>query len=608
MSKNKRKQPTRTASPPVTQKVNAPLVSQPLPLVFVLGVCAITAIAFFPILDNGFTNWDDQLYVLENPLLRGPDWAGIFSKPVVSNYHPLTVASLAFNYQLSALSPFSYHLVNWILHVLNTGLVFYLAFRLSEGNRYVGFITALLFGVHPMHVESVAWVSERKDVLYTFFFLSSLLFYLRYVQQQDWKKYVGAMVLFALSLLSKPAAVTLPVVLLLLDWFKGRSLINKKVWLEKLPFFALALIFGLLTLQFQAEKAIAQQDYYPIWQRMVFACYGFGEYIIRLFWPSPLSAIHPFPNAGVVPSYFYPALFITAVTAIAGWYFRKNKNILFGLGFYVINVALVLQFLAFGNAIISERYTYVPYFGLVFALAMTWANSKWSASIKNGLLGLFMIAGLGFAVFSNSQVRVWKDSQTLWTNAIAAYPNSHVARSNRGYDLITRFKKYDEGLVDYNIALHTDPDHDNSLENRTIIYLHKQNYEAAFADAEQFVRFHPNKPRSYFLRAFTAIKLNSTDQALADYAKCIALDPQNEEPRGNRGIIYFNSKQDYRAAKDDFDTAIRLNPKKGVNYLNRARCWIKFANKAEALRDIEMAKQLGEKVEDAFVQSAQSLQ
>lgn len=607
MSKSKRK-PEKGAQPatrilPKESKTAAGRA----PLLWVLGACAITAFALAPVLSNGFTNWDDTLYITENMLLRGPDWAGILTQPLVSNYHPVTVISLAMNYQLSELSPFSYHFVDWALHLVNTALVFFLALRLSDGNRWVGFLTALLFGVHPMHVESVAWASERKDVLYTAFFLLSLLWYLQHIERADWKKYAGALVFFALSLLSKPAAVTLPVVLLLLDWYRGRSLKDKKVWLEKLPFFALALAFGVLTLQFQAEKAIAEQTYYPIWQRAVFAFYGFGEYIKRLVWPLPLSAMHPFPNAGIVPAYFYPGMLVTVVALAGAWFFRKQKYVLFGLGFFAVNIVLVLQFLVFGNAVIAERYTYVPYIGLVFLLAMAWANSAWSDKVKNAVLGLFLLTGLVFAVQSNQQARVWKDSETLWTKAIEAYPKSYISRSNRGHYLLTTLNKEDEALADYNIALEVEPDHPNSLENRIVIYLRKQNYTGALADAEQFVKTHPEIPRAFLLRAFTLDRLQRTDEALADYAKCIELDPQNEEPRGNRGVIYYNSKGDYTAAKADFDAAIQLNPKKGVNYLNRARCWIKFGNKAEALRDLDMAKQLNEPVPENVVQAAQAL-
>lgn len=595
----------------VKSKGKASTTAKPLPggyeVLWLLLPAFITAIVFIPMLSNGFTNWDDQRYVTENAMLTGPDWKAILSSPVVSNYHPLTMLSLALNYQLSALDPFSYHMVNWILHILNTVLVAFLAFKLSSGNRWVGIITALFFGIHPMHVESVAWISERKDVLYTFFFLLALLYYHKYIGERNRKNYLIVLLCFSASLLSKPSAVTLPIILLLMDWYQGRSLREKGLWLEKIPFFLLAMLFGILTLIYQAEEAIANPEYYPLWQKLVFAVYGFGEYFRRLFWPFPLSTIHPFPDQGIVPAAYYPSIFLSLCVIGFTWYFRRNKYLLFGVAFYTINLILVLQVLAFGNSVISERYTYVPYFGLVFALAMLWAKSNLTSKWKNALLTLFVFAGLAFCLVTYKQVQVWHDSMTLWTKAIDVYPRSYVARANRGNYLITDLKAYDEGLIDYNIALEVMPDHINSLENRAIIFLHKENYQAALTDAEMFVKYHPDLPRGYFLKAFTLDRLGRADEAIAEYSRSIALDPKNAEPLANRGIIFYNSKKDYVSAKADFDAAILLDPSKGEPFLNRARCWIKSGNKAEALKDLETARQLGTVVGEEVMQAAQAL-
>src|SRR5215204_3772919 len=150
-------------------------------LPWLLLVSGITAICLFPMLQNEFTNWDDEYYVINNPMLRGPDWKAIFSQQVLGNYHPLTILSYAFNYSISKLDPFSYFLVNYLLHMVNTLLVFYFIWNISGNNKFIAAFVALLFGIHPMHVESVAWVAERKDVLYTLFFLLSLLQYWRYL-------------------------------------------------------------------------------------------------------------------------------------------------------------------------------------------------------------------------------------------------------------------------------------------------------------------------------------------------------------------------------------------------------------------------------------------
>jgi hypothetical protein len=188
---------------------------------WLIPVLVVTGISFLPMLSNGFTNWDDDIYVTRNQLLKGPDWNAIFTQASASNYHPLTMATLAFNYAISGVDPFSYHFVNWLLHILNTGLVFLFIHKISGKKIYVAAFVALIFGVHPMHVESVAWVSERKDVLYTFFFLLALLKYWRFLETNKRANLIYCFVFFILSLLSKPAAVILPIVLLLLDYWRA---------------------------------------------------------------------------------------------------------------------------------------------------------------------------------------------------------------------------------------------------------------------------------------------------------------------------------------------------------------------------------------------------
>src|SRR5258705_1571139 len=186
-----------------------------LPWFFLVAV--LTAVCLWPMLKNEFTNWDDEFYIINNPLLRGPDWKGIFSQQVLGNYHPLTIISYAFNYAISGLDPFSYLLVNYLFHIINTVLVFYFIWNISGKNKFIAAFVAIIFGIHPMHVESVAWVAERKDVLYTFFFLLSLIQYWRYLINGKRSHFLICFIFFILSLLSKPAAILLPAVLVLLS-------------------------------------------------------------------------------------------------------------------------------------------------------------------------------------------------------------------------------------------------------------------------------------------------------------------------------------------------------------------------------------------------------
>src|SRR6266487_4457073 len=298
-------------------------------LLWLLLALAATAVCFFPMLKNNFTNWDDEYYVINDALLRGPDWQGIFSQPVVSNYHPLTIITLAINYGLTGLDPSSYLVFNFLLHLLNTALVFYFIWTISDKKIWVASITALIFGIHPMHVESVAWISERKDVLYTLFFLLSLIQYWRFLQAGKRLSLWLCFLFFILSLLSKPAAIILPLVLFLLDYWKGRR-INLRSAIEKIPFFIIAVVFAVLTVKIQSEKAMTGLDVFPIWTRLLFACYTAMTYFFRFFIPYPLSAFHPYPSPDHLglPVLISP-IFVIALGLIL-WYKRKNKPVIFG--------------------------------------------------------------------------------------------------------------------------------------------------------------------------------------------------------------------------------------------------------------------------------------
>src|SRR6187455_2752567 len=390
-------------------------------------VAILTAVCLWPMLKNEFTNWDDEFYVINNPLLRGPQWKRIFSEQVLGNYHPLTILSYAFNFAISGLDPFSYLLVDYLFHIVNTLLVFYFIWNISGKNKVIAAFVALVFGIHPMHVESVAWVAERKDVLYTFFFLLSLIQYWIFLTRAKRKNLVYCFLFFVLSLLSKPAAIVLPLVLFLLDYWYGQSL--KKDIAFKIPFFALSIIFGIITVSIQSSSAMAGLSIFSITDRFFFACYVLMTYFYRFFVPYPLSAFHPFPITTFAgwPIYLSP-LFVVALL-IALWFFRKNKIVVFGIFFYVINLLLVLQIISIGLTIVSERYTYVPYIGLAFMVAMLVSRIKFIPPKVSLAVGIAALIAFGIITFQRT--KVWKNSGTLWTDALKTHPRAPYARTNR---------------------------------------------------------------------------------------------------------------------------------------------------------------------------------
>ena len=575
---------------------------------WIFPVVLITAIALYPMLNNEFTNWDDEFYVLNNKLLRGPDWKGIFSQGVVGNYHPLTVLSLAFNYAVSGTEPFSYLLINYIFHLANTILVFYFILKISSNKIAVAAFTALLFGIHPLHVESVAWVSERKDVLYTFFFLLSLLQYWKFLQTGKQLNRWICFLFFILSLLSKPAAIILPVVLLLLDYWKGRPL-SRKLVLEKIPFFILSVLFGIITINIQSESAIVGTDTYPLWLRPLFACYVSMIYFIRFIIPYPLSAYYPYPPASDpgLPVLLSP-LFILALIFLL-WYKRKDKLIVFGFLFFISNLLLVMQIISIGQTIVSERYTYVPYIGLAFMAAMLVDRyfKKANSKIIIGAGAVLVTAIFSFITFQRTLI--WKNSGTLWTDVINQFPAAPYPRTNRAnYVSIQASQQKDKtaadslnklALEDCNIALAINPKLAAGYEKRALIYIGFDSLSKALADADSLVKYDPDNKIGYDVRGTVYFRFNQPQKAMANYDTCILLNPDDHRSYSNRGTIYMNFYQKYPEALVELNKAISINPL-GSYLLNRSICYYRIGDRIRAKEDAIAAQAKGTAVPDNF--------
>ena len=570
-------------------------------LLLLLASVGVTAICFLPMLTNGFTNWDDEFYVINNQLLRGPDWAGIFSKPVVSNYHPLTIISLAINFAISGTDPSSYMAFNLLLHLANTVLVYYFILQISSGKNYVAAFTALIFGIHPMHVESVAWVSERKDLLYTLFFLLSLIQYWRFLQTEKKSKLMLCFLFFLLSLLSKPAAIIFPLLLLLLDYWQGRTF-DKKVVLEKIPFLLLSLIFAIITVKIQSKSAITGLDSYPLWTRFFFANYVSVVYLVRFIIPYPLSAFHPFPSPGNLglPLLLSPLIMLTLIVII--WLKRKDKLIVFSFLFYLINILLVLQVVTVGAALVAERYTYVPYIGVAFFAAMlidrhvNKFRKKWVWLLAGSLSFIF-------CVITFQRVKVWENSGTLWSDVLKHYENALVARNNRANYLIRQASlramksKQNEillnALEDCNVSIKIKPNHPKAYEYRQNIFIRIGKDSAAFADADKLIAMEPNNPVGYYTKGMFYFRSNRPDSSKYFFDKCLRINPDIDYVLNNRGCLLFNNFNQYKEALADLNKAIELNPT-GEYFLNRSKCYYQLGNvtmaKADAIKSMEMGE------------------
>ncbi len=535
-------------------------------------VCC-TFIAFFPCLQNGFVNYDDTVYVYENPYIQSLSSENLqrfFTKPMAHNYHPLTMLSLAVNYQFSGLNPFGYHLTNLLLHLANVIWVFWLVYWLGGKRLELSIIVSLLFGIHPMHVESVAWVAERKDVLYAFFFLPALIAYIRYIKTRKGVFFVGALLLFLLALLSKPAAIILPVLLLLLDYWYKRSLWSIKVIIEKIPFFLLALLFSYWTLEAQkAEGAVVAMGAYPPFTRFMAACYGFSMYIIKMFVPHQLTVYYPYPYGDFPPIYYVFPVLSVLIGGVILYSLRFTRAVFFGMVFYLINLLLVLQIVTVGGTIMSERYTYIPYIGLFFIVAWGCLRliTKWKQLRTTILIGL-AVYSLILGIFTWNRCEVWKDSMSLWSDSISKIPNV-IAYNNRG-ELYFNQQRYDLALEDVGAAIVLNPAYMQSRQNRGLIHSVTNQFEKAIEDYTVFLQNTKSLKRRHPVLNW-------------------------------RGIAYLSLNR-YETALRDFNEAIGTFENDGTYYFNRSRTHRALGNRVEALKDAQKAKSLGIPVDSQYIE------
>jgi Tfp pilus assembly protein PilF len=594
-------------------------------------ILVLTFIAYLPVLKSDFVNWDDMEYVYENSLITSfSNFSKIISTPVQGNIHPLTMLSLTFNYSLSGYHAWSYHLLNLILHLANAFLVFTLVKKLSKGNAIISLTTALLFALHPMHVESVAWISERKDVLYAFFFLIGLIAYTNYIDKLSGSSYILCIIWLLLALASKPAAVIFPFVLFAIDFLRKRKL-SLKLLAEKIPFFLLALITGYFTLHNQSGIGATEgQDYFGMKERIFFGFYGFMMYFMKAILPINLAAFYPFPpvNQSLPVIYYLSPLFFIAVIVLCIALYKKSNIPAFGFIFYFLNLFLVLQFFIVGSAITADRYTYVPYIGLFFIAG--WLLDKlYNHSLKKSFVALIPVA-LMLTIMTNMQAATWKNSATLWDHAIEVYP-SFRAYNNRGLqykkdgnieramecynkaielnhtdaevycnrgNVFSQNRKFSEALVDYNNALRIKPGYSSAYENRGALYGAMGKPELAVQDLSQVIKSGNAKKNTYANRGTAFMDAGKYEEAIGDFNAYLQMSPNSTDILNSIAVCYQYQKK-YEESIQIFDKMISIDPQP-VFLLNRSYSWKGLNKLDEAKKDALSARQSGIQIPPAY--------
>jgi protein O-mannosyl-transferase len=545
------------------------------------AILLLTYIIYSNSINNGFiANWDDDAYIENNIGIRDLTFdkaLGFFRLDSVysNNYHPLTILSYAIEAKIfGTASARPFHSTNLILHLMNVCLVFYLIYLITA-KWNISAIVAVLFAVHPMHVESVSWISERKDVLYALFYLGSAIFYSKFIQSQSRYRYLTiSFVLFLLSCLSKSMAVSLPAILLLIDYLHSRK-ITKTVIAEKIPYFLIALLFASFAIRSQ-DSAIAANIALQInyLDRIFIVLYGFIYYPLMLVFPLSLSAIHYYPEKA---GRSLPILFYLAPVAIAFILASVNKaktfkrEFLFGLLFYVMAILPVIQIIPIGLSMVSERYSYIPFIGLFFIIGVVFnglAENKFGMDTRRlyFVSKIILIISIGlFAAMSFGQNGRWKDGMTLFTQVIERYPAQSHAYVSRG---AAKMKAND--------------------------------WNGAFEDFSHAIQYNPKSAEAYNNRSAVENSLQRYDQSLRDCREAIRIKPGLADAYSNCGVA-LSDQGKYQDSLNYFQTAIEKNSKHFIALNNIARAKCMLGNYEEALRYSNRSIELNPYYPDAYL-------
>ena len=562
---------------------------------------AVTLAAFSPVFFAEFSNWDDDVYLTDNPLIKQLSWpvvVQLFTSFHSGLYKPLVLLSFAIEYHFAVLDPTIYHVTNLVIHLLNTLLVFLIAERLTSRLPVV-FGVALLFGIHPMHVESVAWISERKDVLYSLFFLLAMQQYLRYRGTGSKWSYWVAVLSTIVSFTAKPMGITFPLALLLLDYLQARKMDRSWV-LDKLPFVAAAGAFGLLAyFSVSSSHALVQRYDFTFWDNICVGFYGLLIYLWRFFAPVNLSCLYPYPhkiNDQLPFIYVWAPVLAVLLLAMLFYLFRKDRRALFGMLFFLLTVSLGLQWIPLAPSVSFDHYSYISYIGLSYILCeylYDLYHSAWFQSAERRrelFVGACAAAAVALVVLTFMRSMVWENPETLWSDVLKKYEHS-TAYSNRGAYYM---KKRDSvrALSDFNNAIRINPYMAEAYVNRGAVYSDMGDNERAIAENRKALRLRPYMFQPDVNIAIIYGKMGKNDEALASLRNALDKNALSPELYSNKATIFMQQGK-YQLALVEMNKAISLNPGASHLYGNMGNLFFMAGNYAESARLFDKALSMG---------------
>ena len=505
------------------------------PWVIGSALAVITLAVFCQVWTFDFITYDDYSYVTANPQVK----AGLSLKNLVwaftafhaCNWHPLTWLSLMLDCQLFGANPHWLHLTNLLFHTANTVLLFILLFRMTKALWPSAFVAAA-FAIHPLHIQSVAWVAERKDVLSTLFWLLAMFFYVRYTERSSIGRYVLSLFVFALGLMAKPMLVTLPVALLLLDyWPLKRKDSLSKLLLEKIPFVFLAGVSSVITVIAQQQSgAVRDIAKFPFDIRVINALVSYVQYIAKMFWPVNLSIFYPHPGRSLhFSDAAIPILLLVAITVLAAHFARIRGYLFVGWMWYVCTLIPVIGLVQVGDQAMADRYTYIPLIGLFIIIAWGLPELLARYAFRKTILAITAAVVLfAMTVSTCLQLSYWQNGVTILERAVEVNPNDRFAQANLGVAFLSK-NSYDDAIVHFEKALQIDPCDAMSHLNIGVVLFRKDKIDEAVSHFEKAAAIDPCDVPTRLNLATGLAKQGKTQQAIEQCDEILRIAPGRTE-------------------------------------------------------------------------------
>jgi tetratricopeptide (TPR) repeat protein len=576
-----------------------------------LVLAAITFAVYWQVHNFEFTNYDDDKYVYDNVHISSgltpSNIAWVFTHAHVGNWHPLTGLSHILDCQLFDLKAGRHHMVNLLFHIANT-LLLLTVLRRMTGKIWQSAFVAALFAIHPLHVESVAWISERKDVLSTLFWILTIWAYFRYTEKHSTGWYTLAIVLFAFGLMAKPMPVTLPFVLLLLDYWplnrfelkSGEHL--RRCIQEKIPFFILSTVSSVITFTVQKNSGVVSEiEVLPLATRAANAVISYGKYIEKMFWPANLAAFYPYPDNQLQTwRVFAAAVLLIVITICVVRLATRHRYLPVGWFWFLGTLVPVIGIVQVGSQAMADRYTYVPLIGLFIIAAWGLPELFKSWRYRKIALASAALAILSaLAICAWVQTSHWKNTISLFEHALKVTDRNYTAYIQLG-NAYYAAGETEQAISAYGKAIEKNAGDSWAYYNRGNVYAGEDQYDRAIIDYSQAIERNPSDADFYQARGTAYYGKGETDMALADYNKAIELDGEDAETYYDRGTVYLQAEKQFDLAIADYSKAIEINPKFADIYCNRGVAYYSKGEIDLAISDYNKAIEINPEYADAY--------